>query len=504
MSAPHPLSAIASAISKEAVEAELCRRSFHEFFLRAWPTMEPGVPLREGLHIGVLCNALQSVAEGRCKRLIINVPPRHTKSRIASVAFPVWLWLRSPTAKILTASHSDELALELGEESRKLVESDWFRARWPACTLVHGNNRKRSFKNVSGGSRRSVSAGGKATGFGGDFLIGDDVQDAQSAKSPEYLEQTLTWWRNTFCRRLNNAETGAIVLVMQRLEVGDLTARLTEIGGWSHLCLPAAYDPGMAPKGDAPDWLRDPRKTPGQPLWGTPLTLAALKAEVADRWVWAAQYQQQPIPAGGVILESRHYKLIKRSELPKFFAHYVAWDTAATEASSGDPTAATVWGLSREPGKEGVFKLGQLEEWLSVPSLFKRIPEFAAKQPAGTTHLIECAGPSGLAAYQHLRQSTKLPLVPINPKELGGGKEDRAKLAAAHLEAGLIWLIEGEPTNESFMNQTDAFPRCRPRDLVDSAVQAWRYLFTRYTFESSTASPNRFKYVGGGAASKRK
>jgi phage terminase large subunit-like protein len=203
----------------------------------------------------------------------------------------------------------------------------------------------------------------------------------------------------------------------------------------------------------------------------------------------AGQMQQRPAPRGGGTLKRDTYRLIKRRELPEFFHHVISWDTAATENESNDPTGATVWGLSREPGKQGLFKLGQLQEWLSTPQLMRRIPDFNLNWPNGCENLVETAGPTGLAAFQMLRESTALVLTPIDPKKLGGGKDERARLASVYLENGLVWLIEDDPDNEGFLDKSDAFPKCKPRDVVDSAIQAILHCCTTYTFEEQ-----RFSY----------
>ena len=479
-----------AAIRPEAIEAEICKRSFYEFFIRAWPELEKSDPFREGLHIRIICDALQAVAEGRCRRLIINIPPRHTKSKLASVAFPAWLWIRKPTTRVIDASHSEELALELSGFCRDLLESAWFIKRWPECQLKRGKKNVTVYGNVSGGTRRALSAESMTTGFTGDILIGDDVQDYKlTVKRKGYLDDTYDWWTGSFMRRLANRETGAIVLVMQRLCEGDLTDRLLSTGKWTHLCLPAEYVPKERDP-HAPKWLRhDPRVEAGQPLWGTRESLEELKSEV-NEWIWAAQYQQDPLPGGGVILDKNEYRLIERAMLPKFFAYFISWDTAATNDQRNDPTGVTVWGLSRQKGFEGMFLLGTYEEWLQFPQLCKRLPEIHAiwKQP-GAVHLIEAAGPTGLSLFQQLRVESQLACIDIDPRP-DGGKEERAKLAAMYLYNGLVWIVKDLPDLKKFLSASHRFPSAKkdePRDVVDSAVQAILYCCRTYNFSSSDA-----------------
>lgn len=483
------------------IEAEICKRSLYEFSKRAWKVLEPGHEFVDNWHIRAVCEHLEAVSRGEIRRLLINVPPRHMKSLLVSVLWPVWDWLNTPERQFLTASYVQKLSTRDALKSRQLIQSPWFKARFAGLfALGRDQNEKQRYQNDKRGYRIAISASG-GVGEGGDLLIADDPQNTDEMGSDAYVEATTDWWNHTFCQRLNSARFGSIVLTMQRLSENDLSAVCLAEGGWEHLMLPAEFEPSR--RCTTSIGFQDPRTKEGELLWPEHVpadAIAGMKKRLGS-YGTAGQLQQRPAPKGGGILQRDCYKFIKRQLLPKFFAHYISWDTAATDNEANDPTGATVWGLSRERGKEGMFKLGQLEEWLAVPSLLKRIPEFAGQFPPGSIQLIETAGPSGLAAFQQLRQSTKLHLVPVDPKELGGGKTERARLAATYLEQGLVWLIEDDPDNEKFLGMSDSFPKCKPRDVVDSAIQAWLYCFGRYTFESApeTAAPGRFKYIGGGA-----
>lgn len=493
------------ATSPLEIEAEICKRSLYEFAKRAWRVLEPGHDFVDNWHIKAICEHLEAVSRGEIRRLLINVPPRHMKSLLVSVLWPVWDWLSKPERQFLTASYVQKLSTRDALKSRQLIQSPWFQARFSGIfALGRDQNEKQRYQNDRRGYRIAISASG-GVGEGGDLLIADDPQNTDEMGSDAYVEATTDWWNYTFCQRLNSARFGSIVLTMQRLAENDLSAVCLAEGGWEHLMLPAEFERARACTTSI--GFRDPRTKEGELLWPEHVpadAIASMKKRLGS-YGTAGQLQQRPAPKGGGILKREHYKFIKRSLLPKFFAYYSSWDTAATENEANDPTGQTLWGLSREPGREGMFLLGYLEEWLDIPALHKRIKEVVKTQPAGTIQLIETAGPSGLGAYQQLKaQRGAAYLVPVDPKELGGGKTERARLAATYLEQGLVWLIEDEPANEKFLSMSDAFPRCKPRDVVDSAIQAWLYCFTRYTFESSTASPaERFKYVGGGAARKR-
>lgn len=472
--------------SRLEVERELCRRSLYEFARRVWHVLEPGRAFKDNWHIRAICEHLEAVSRGEIHRLLINVPPRHMKSLLVSVIWPVWDWLSTPSRQFLTASYVQKLSTRDALKSRQIIQSPWFQARFADIVqLGRDQNEKQRYQNTRMGHRIAISTSG-GVGEGGDFLIADDPQNTDEMNSSAYIEATSDWWNNTFNQRLNDQNDGAIVLTMQRLSEADICSLAIAEGGWEHLMLPAEYESARACTTSL--GFKDPRTEEGELLWPNRIGRAALdkmKLRLGS-FGTAGQLQQRPAPRGGGILKRDHYRKIARKDLPEFFHYAISWDTAATDNEANDPTGVTVWGLSSEPGRQGIFKLGQLEEWLDAPSLERRIPDYARCWPAGAEHLIETAGPTGLALYQLVRSKhPTLPLTPIDPKKLGGGKTERAHLAAVYLEAGLVWLVEDDPDNEKFLSMSDAFPKCKPRDVVDSAIQAILHLCTTYTFEGA-------------------
>lgn len=473
-------------------------RSLYEFAKQAWPVLEPGRKFKDNWHIRAICEHLQAVSEGHIHRLLINVPPRHMKSLLVSVIWPVWDWLRTPTRQFLTASYKMPLAQRDALKSRLLIQSPWFQARFGHLfSLAKDQNEKKRYMNSNMGHRIAISTNG-GVGEGGDFLIADDPQNTDEMKSDAYVEATTDWWNLTFCQRLNSQNDGAIVLTMQRLSERDLSHQALEEGGWEHIMLPAEFE--SARRCVTSLGFSDPRTEEGELLWPDNVghrALAGMKKRLGSYGA-AGQLQQRPAPRGGGIIKREHYRIIRRADLPTFFMYVVSWDTAATENEKNDPTGATVWGLSRQPGKVGVFRLGQLEEWLDAPALEKRIPGFDKTWPTetryrpgaripGTQHWLETAGPTGLAMFQLLKSKhPTLGLKSMDPKKLGGDKTARAHIAAVHIENGLVWLLDpqDDPTVPGFLDKSDAFPKCKPRDVVDSAIQAVIEACTSYTFET--------------------
>lgn len=488
---------LASLPSRLEIERVLYSRSLYEFAKAAWHVLEPGRAFKDNWHINAICDHLQAVSDGRIHRLLINVPPRHMKSLLVSVIWPVWDWLRTPTRQFLTASYRQPLSTRDALKSRHLMQSPWFQARFGHLfAMSRDQNQKQRYQNNKMGHRVAVTTKG-GVGEGGDILIADDPQNTDEMGSDAYVDATTEWWNNTFMQRLNDQNDGAVVLTMQRLSERDICEQAIAEGGWVHLMLPAEYEQARACTTSL--GFQDPRTEEGELLWPSRIGRVALDAmkKRLGSYGTAGQLQQRPAPRGGGIIKREGYRLIKRADLPPFFHHVISWDTAATENENNDPTGATVFGLSNTPGKQGLFKLGQLQEWLDAPGLEKRIPDYNRNWPPGTENIIECAGPTGLAMFQLMKAKfPHLTLTAADPKALGGGKNERAALAAIHIENGLVWLIEDDPDNEGYLTMSDAFPKCKPRDVVDSAIQAILSCTTRYTFESgdwsyiSSSSPS--------------
>lgn len=491
------------------VQRERCMRSLYYFAQHAWHVLEPGRQFKDNWHIQAICEHLQAVSEGQIHRLLINVPPRHMKSLLVSVMWPVWDWLRTPTRQFLTASYRDQLATRDALKSRQLIQSLWFQSLFGHLfTLSRDQNQKTRYQNDKMGYRIAITSMG-GVGEGGDFLIADDPQNTDKMDSDPYVEATTDWWNLTFNQRLNDQNDGAIVLTMQRLSERDLSQCAIDEGGWEHLMLPAEYEPARACKTSL--GFRDPRTEAGELLWPNRIGEAAL-AKMKKRlgtYGAAGQLQQRPAPAGGGIIKREGWRIIRRAELPEFFVYALSFDTAATEDEANDPTGATVWGLSVQPGKAGMFRLGQLEEWLQTPDLERRVPQFYRDWPTelnykhgqqiyGAQLWIEAAGPTGLALVQLLqRKHPTIPITGLDPKKLGGDKNARARLAAVYIENGLVWLLDprDDPTVPVFLDRADAFPKCKPRDTVDSAIQAILHGCTSYTFEGGA-----YEYLGSSSS----
>lgn len=272
----------------------------------AWPVVEPGRELVDGWHLAAICEHLEAVTRGEIKRLIINVPPRMTKSLTVSVFWPSWEWALDPGVRWLFTSYGLHLSVRDNVRARRLIQSPWYQARWPHVQLQHDQNQKIRFDTTSGGYRIAVSfAGTYATGEGGDRRVVDDPHSAADVHSDVKREGDLRWWRETWSTRSTDPEQDREVIIMQRLHERDITGFiLEEVGGYEHLMLPMRFEPerrcatsiGFTDPRRRDGELLEPKRFPAQVVKDLETRLGPYGA--------AGQLQQRPAPVGGGIVKA--------------------------------------------------------------------------------------------------------------------------------------------------------------------------------------------------------
>lgn len=494
------------------VREEQARRaaeaSLYEFVRQAWHVMEPGVSFVGSWHIEQICEHLEAVSAGDLKRLLINIPPRHSKSTIVSVAWCAWEWIAQPEQKFLAASYSGQLSIRDNLKARRLIQSPWYQARWGHLFNLAGDqNAKQRFENDHTGYRLATSVGGTATGEGGSRLILDDPHGAQDAQSETMRRSTLEWFDMVWSTRLNNPKTDAMVTVMQRLHEDDISGHiLNDIGGWEHICIPAEWD-GVRRRTVLGPY--DPRTVKGELICPERFgegEITALK-QLLGTYGTAGQLQQQPSPADGGILNTKCFKLWPVAErgMPPFEYVLQSYDTAFSESTENDPTGCTVWGIFTYEGRRQGMLLDAWDEYLSYPALRKRVIEdWNAEYGGGPTRqnpwgrpkradrvLVE-AKASGQSLLQDLRLA-RVPAVGYNPGN--ADKVSRAHQAAPTLELGILWVPEstknpGQPVGwaSGFMSQLSKFLVAKHDEYVDTFTQAVIYFKNDGWFELPQAA----------------
>lgn len=338
------------------VNRVMAEKEFAEFFRQAWHIVEPGRPLVWGWHLQAKCDHLQAMYnftvpldidpdsqhQTKIKNLIINEPPRCSKSLISSVMFPAWVWTKWPGARFLCITYADDLAQRDALKTRALIESEWYQSRWPGLE-VSQDQRAKSRYNVGsmGGFRVSTTILGMATGEGGDFRIIDDPHNVKKALSDVERKQANTFFDLTLPTRVVDPAKSSTIINMQRLHEDDLTGHaLSGELGWDHLCLPMEYEKSVGNRCKTALGFVDPRSMEGELLhperWGKAEVEDAkkmLRMEMGDFGV-NSQFQQRPTPLGGGMFKPEN--LIPIHSVPQIhdlerIVRY--WDKAGTEGS---------------------------------------------------------------------------------------------------------------------------------------------------------------------------
>ena len=274
----------------------------------------PGTPYLPNWHIDAIVHQLMRVHGGEISRLLINQPPRSLKSICVSVAYVAWLLGHDPARRVIVVSYSNEFAAELHRQFRMVIDAPWYRALFPGMRPARDTGTE--LVTTAGGSRYATSVGGTLTGRGADLIIVDDPLKAEEAMSEAARKRVIDWYGGTLVSRLNDKETGPIVVVMQRLHENDLAGHLLDQGGWEHLDLPAiAVDDSVIPLGHGKlmtrrigDILHPERESKD--------TLDRIKAEIGSL-MFSAQYQQRPVPLEGNLIR-RELVPVLRPPAPRF------------------------------------------------------------------------------------------------------------------------------------------------------------------------------------------
>lgn len=340
-------------------ERDRCETDFLEFVRNAWPKIDIA-EFREGWAIQALCEHLQAVSEGKIRRLLINLPPRCGKSIVTSICWPAWVWSRTrhicrtsgPQTGFLCSSYAYDLSLTHSTETRRLLTTDWYQERWPHIQLVSDQNAKARFENSHGGRRIATSVGGMLLGVGGDILIADDPHNVEDVLSVPERATTASWWKEFSTLRMNDPKQSAIVVVMQRLDQGDVSGIILDSdrhsGDWCHLMIPMEHDTRRHCT-TVLGWT-DPRENADELMW--PERFGVDEVENIKRtigpYLYSGRCQQDPRPVGGGIIRDEWWQDWPHGKYPQCEFILASLDPAYTEKELNDPSALTIWGTFRD------------------------------------------------------------------------------------------------------------------------------------------------------------
>lgn len=433
----------------------------------AFDVLQGGGRFKANWHIRAIAHLLQRVAMGLEKRVIINMPPRAAKSMFASIALPAWLLGRDPTESIICLSYARDLAVKLSNDTRTLMTSPLYAAAFPGTRLSARKNTETDFETTRGGFRMASSVGGPLTGRGARFIVIDDPIKPMDALSDTVRSNTNLWFDQTVLSRLNDKTDGAIVVVMQRLHIDDLAGHLMARGGWTVLNLPAIADVderiplgfGKFHRRRAGELLHPEREPQG--------VLDELKAGLGTRG-FAAQYQQQPVPAGGNLIDWAWFRRFDaRPPRQPYESIVQSWDTASKVGEMNDYSVCTTWLVQ----DEAYYLLDLHRERLDMPNLRRRaIALHDHYRPEAV--LIEDKA-SGTALIQELHHTTRMPVIAVEPQ---GDKVVRAGAQAMRIEGGQVYLPTTAPWLDELQREVLAFPHGTHDDQVDSLSQFLIYI----------------------------
>lgn len=508
-----------------------CEESLSEFIRQAWHVVEPAQPYVHNWHIDFISAHLQAVTEGEINRLLINVPPGMMKSLLVNVFWPAWEWIKNPGYRYICTAHSQNLAIRDSTKMRRLVQSDWYRDRWGDIVRLTGDvNAKTKFENTATGFREAV-AFESMTGVRGDRVTIDDPHSVDSAMSDIQRQSTIETFLEAVPTRLTNPASSAIVVIMQRLHVDDVSGIILEKNlGYTHVMLPMEFDPNRKCVTDL--GYEDPREEENELLFETrfPREVVERDKVVMGPWAVAGQFQQTPTPRGGGIIRREWWQLwdeetarangvSNANKYPPMDYIVASLDGAYTAKQENDPSALTVWGVWQRGGQSArriLSRSGEVADILddrdTVPSLMlmhaweKRLPihgtelerepnepEFMfqkrVRENWGLVEwvidtcnrynvdmlLIESKGP-GLSVAQEIKRLNRVNTWGVHLINPGNAdKVARAYAVQPMFSNGSVFSPDKDWADK-VITQFESFPKVKHDDLVDSTTQALRYL----------------------------
>ena len=436
-------------------EREKARKNFMGFVKKVWPNFI------EGAHHKRMAAAFERVARGECKRLIINMPPRHTKSEFASYLLPAWFLGNFPQKKVIQTSHTAELAVGFGRKVRNLVDSDVFGEIFPGVSLQADSKAAGRWNTNRSGDYFAIGVGGAVTGKGADILIIDDPHSEQeaamAATNPEVYDKVYEWYTSGPRQRLQPG--GAIVIVMTRWSLRDLTGQVLKASAQRN--------------GDEWEVIEFPAILPsGKPLWPGFWSLGELEAlkEELPNGKWQAQYQQNPVGDESAIIKREWWQWWEEDDPPQCDYILQSWDTAFEKTNRADFSAGTTWGIFRNPkdgNRPNIILLNTYRKRVEFPDLKRDVMrEYNEYEP--DTLIVEKKA-SGAPLIYDLRAMG----VPVSEYTPSKGQDKFARLNSVSdiIASGKVWVPRTRWAEE-LVDEIASFPSGEHDDLVDATTLA--------------------------------
>ena len=434
---------------KQREKESLVQNDFLAFIKYMWPEFI------EGYHHKVISEKFNKLARGEIKRLIVNMPPRHTKSEFASNYLPAWMIGKNPQLKIIQTTHTAELAVRFGRKAKNVIDTQAYQEVFKT-RLQEDSKAAGRWETAQGGEYFAAGTGGAITGRGADLLIIDDPHKEQDALSKDGFDKAYDWYTSGPRQRLQPG--GSIVIVMTRWSTKDLTGQLLKAQG--------------DVKGDHWEVIEFPAILPnGKPVWPEYWSLDELETQKASLPVkkWNAQFMQQPTADEGAIIKREWWRDWPNENPPKVDYIIQSYDTAFLKKESADFSAITTWGVFRDDDNGiHVILLDAEKDRFEFPELRRAAHEsYLFWRPDMV--LIE-AKASGIPLTHELRHM-QIPVVNFTPSR-GNDKHVRVNSVAPFFESGRVWAPMHKQYAQEVIEECAAFPNGDHDDYVDSMTQA--------------------------------
>jgi predicted phage terminase large subunit-like protein len=471
----------------------ILRSDFYSFIHRCFHELYPQATFLANWHIELMAAKLDACRQGKIRRLIINVPPRHLKSLCATIALPAFLLGHDPAAQIICASYGQDLSDKLARDCRAIMMSQFYQQIFPARLE---QSAVQELTTSDGGFRMATSVGGVLTGRGGDIVIIDDPLKPDEALSQSQRNAVNQWYDNTLISRLNSKQDGIVIVVMQRLHQDDLVGHVLGQGNWEVLNLAAIAETRQEYLVENLIGSYRQLREPGDVLHPERESREALDElrHILGEYNFAGQYQQSPAPLGGGLVKEAWFKRYTDSELPPAFDQIIqSWDTASKPGELNDFSVCTTWGVK----EKRIFLLNVFRKKLGYPDLKRAVGELAAIYEPSVILIEDKA--SGTQLIQELIEERVHQVQRYKPEH---DKVMRLHAQTATIENGFVYLPREAHWLAEYLFELTTFPNSKHDDQTDSTSQALGWMkhrpsgygileYMRLQAEAATRGPSR-------------
>jgi predicted phage terminase large subunit-like protein len=486
--------------------AHRCEKSLYHFLQEAWPNFEPA-EFTGGWHLEAICEHLEAVSRGEIKRLLINMPPRHSKTSTVAIAWPAWTWaqpadaaggsgLVGPGVRFLCASYGAKKAQQDGVTTRRLIGTPWYQQRWGHRVIIASDrDNQEQYDTEAGGSRISTGIP-ESLGKGGAIRIIDDPHKTAEVESLDVIEGQIRAYNEVWRTRANDPRESAEVIMMQRQGEGDLSGFLLENEGDDivHLCLPARYESDRCCV--TVIGFEDPREEDGEPLWPERFNdeWLAQQERGVNPYAWAGQYQQRPAPRGGGIIRRELWQLWPPADEPQWtqivpgedgearaVMRFPSWefsmaylDTAFTEKEENAYCAFVRFGVFADSA--GRPKVMLAAAWRDRPTLRQLAHKVLDSCRRGKVDVLVVENRAGAEwVKQELQRLMDVGEFSIVLDEPRGDKVARLHSVSPLFEDRMVFAPDRKWA-EMVIDEVSQFPKGRWKDLTDCCSGGLGYL----------------------------